>query len=101
MMISGYQHYILRGRKVVPVTMLEWAKWFEKANRVIKKSEGGGYLISTVFIGIHEGEIFETMVFKGDSMDEQWMDRCKTYKKALEMHKRGVAWAIQHMGPTK
>ena len=101
MMSEKLDHYILKGRKVVPATMMEWAKWFEKANRKIKDSVAGGYHISTVFLGVYDDELFETMVFKGNSMDEQWMDRCKTYKDALKMHKRGVAWAIQHMEPIR
>lgn len=62
--------------------IIEWAKEFEKEDRIVKKDKVNGrkrkeYLVSTVFLGIDhaftESEpplIFETMVFPSGS----WMD---------------------------
>ncbi|MFK7978700.1 MAG: hypothetical protein AB8G86_01845 [Saprospiraceae bacterium] len=63
--------YILEGKEPVPCEDLEqWAEWFEKADRTVKKDTINGYQISTVFISIDhrftdEGEpiVFETGVF--------------------------------------
>ena len=63
------QKYILKGKEIVPVDLLEWGKWFEAADRHIGNDTINGKKISTVFLGLdHQfGDgpplLFETMVF--------------------------------------
>jgi hypothetical protein len=50
-----------------------WAKWFESADRVVKKTTLNGVRVSTVFLGIDHGlgrgprELFETMGLRRDA----------------------------------
>ncbi len=74
--------YILKGTEVVKADSLEeWAEWFEKADRVIRKTfindavdsddhPNKHVTVSTVFIGIAADELFETMVFGCTSCPE-------------------------------
>ena len=92
--------YILKGKKAVPATTLEWAEWFEKAGkeRIVKQEKlPDGKWVSTVFLGINhnfwQGKplLFETMVFTSkDDLDEQDVNRYSTWEEALEGHKRMV-----------
>jgi hypothetical protein len=73
--------YKLDGHDVVPVDdLLEWARWFETADRVIAKTHVGEDEISTVFLGLDHSyggtvpALFETMVF-GGALDQE----CKRY----------------------
>ena len=51
--MAANKHYILDGKIPKPVDdFMKWARWFEKANRVVKKTEVLGCEISTVFLGI-------------------------------------------------
>lgn len=90
--------FILKGKKVVPVTTLEWAKWLQNNDRAIKQEElPNGYWVSTVFLGLDHSLsggkplVFETMVFptKGNYLDRD-MDRYSTYKEAEAGHKKMV-----------
>jgi hypothetical protein len=77
-----------------------WSKSFENSNRCVKKERKYGYLnyiISTVFLGIDHNFLgnglpilFETMIFKDDSFDEIYCDRCSTWNEALEMHQKAL-----------
>ena len=64
------QHYILKGKELVPVEMMAWAQWFGTTNRHIGLDTINGKKISTVFLGLDHnfGEgpplVFETMVFE-------------------------------------
>jgi len=88
-------HYILDGKTPVKAGLLQWARWFETANRHVAQSFVAEHRISTVFLGLdHQfGDgpplLFETMVFKGDSMREEWCERCSTWDEAEAMHQRG------------
>jgi hypothetical protein len=87
-------HFILEGRKAVPVGLLVWAKWFETADRVVAKTTTPNGDVSTVFIGSNHqfGEgpplIFETMIFGGTHDQECW--RCTTYDQAEDQHQRAI-----------
>lgn len=102
---TDMKFYILENKKVKEVNdCLEWGRWFQNnCNlRQIKREKIGGYLISTVFLGINYGLskkrplIFETIVFvenilfKSGLRNEVDVDRCSTYDEALEMHERLV-----------
>lgn len=86
--------YILDGHEPVRCySLLEWAKWFETADRHVAKDKlPNDVKVSTVFLGLahsfgDSGPIlFETMVFGGD-LDEE-MERYATWEEAEEGHKR-------------
>lgn len=89
------RHYILKDRKIVRASFWAWAHWFErKEERVVAKTDVCGFRVSTVFLGMGVGHMWETMVFKGpvatfrDASDLD-MDRCEgTFEQAEEMHLR-------------
>ena len=85
-------HYKLEGKQVVEVKdLIEWAKWFETADRHVAKETVGNSEISTVFLGIDHSFsagpplLFETLVFGGKLADE--MDRYSTWQEAKKGHK--------------
>jgi len=71
-------HWILKGKTPVAINdVLAWGKWFETADRTVKKTEIQQYEVSTVFLGLdHQFSmdedalplLFETMVF--ENLDE-------------------------------
>jgi len=85
------RHYILdTDRRPQPVhDLLEWVRWFEANDRVVKRTEFQcGVVISTVFLGTdhrHVGRgpplLFETMVFElsADGSDEGSDDFMRRY----------------------
>ena len=87
--------YILVNKKPVkePDT-LKWAKWFEKADRHVKRDSIGDVEVSTVFLSLDHNFsggkplLFETMIFGGKH--DQYQDRCSTWKEAEEMHKKAI-----------
>jgi hypothetical protein len=80
--------------------LLIWAEWFQHADRTVVQEYIGPYRISTVFMGLDHNFwdtgppiLFETMIFSdGATLDYQ--DRCSTWDEALEMHQRGLIWAV-------
>jgi hypothetical protein len=64
-------------------TLEEWTKWFQTANRIIKRDTIKDILISTVFIGSNN-ILFESMVF--NSKLEQTQIRTDTLEEALIAH---------------
>ena len=76
------KYFILRGKEPVPVDVMEWARWFETADRVVAKSIVYSATVSTVFLGLNHQFVsgrpllFETMVLGGPLNGEQW--RCST-----------------------
>jgi hypothetical protein len=105
--------YILTDKKAVPCEdLMKWAKGFETADRIIKRTNIGipawkyylgklfkirrfePVLISTVFLGLNhrfgEGSplLFETMVF-GGKLDEA-QERYSTYEEAEKGHEKMV-----------
>lgn len=88
-------NYILVDHEpVIEPDILKWAKWFESAQRLVKRSvatvDCKEVTVSTVFLGIDHsfGQgpplLFETMVFGG--VLDQEMDRCSTWEQAEKMH---------------
>jgi hypothetical protein len=106
--------YILKHRKPVECfDLLKWDKWLGRpyAKRV-RSTHTGDAWISTVFLGINHdfrvGKdldranplIFETMVFFKDEkshgpIENYEMERCRTWRQALEMHWAMVEW-VKH-----
>ena len=87
-----FRRYKLSGRESVRVDdLLEWAEWFEGADRRIARSgDPEGTEVSTVFLGVdHQfGKgpplLFETMTFGGPFDGEQ--DRSATWSAAEAAH---------------
>lgn len=84
-------HYVLKGKEAVPADTMEWARWYEKADRRVDRTEVGNVTVSTVFLGLNHqfGDgpplIFETLVFGGEL--DQEMDRYSTWDEAEAGHK--------------
>jgi hypothetical protein len=112
--IPGITYYKLLGKLVVPCRdMMEWAVWFETAERHVGLTEVGPMTVSTVFLGLNFGFVsqrhnlfFETMIMGGEDkilkMGDRsieiseffdYMTRCETWGEAEEMHRVAVAWA--------
>ena len=74
--------------------LMEWAKWFETADRVVRKTEVGDAQISTVFLGIDHSFVgglpvlYETMIFGGEHNGYQC--RYTTRELAADHHDRVV-----------
>jgi hypothetical protein len=95
-------NYILNedGNPVHVDDCMEWARWYEKADRkVAKDTLPSGLLVSTVFLGIDHGFsdnpdvppiLFETMVFMPGSYDELECERYATKAEALKGHEAMV-----------
>jgi hypothetical protein len=93
--------YKLIGKLAVPCSdMMEWARWFETANRRVMLTAVGPLEVSTVFLGLDhnypgfgpdtDAILFETMI-RGD----EWLDyqtRCATWGEAEAQH----AEAVEH-----
>ena len=85
--------YILDGHKTIPCNdVLEWARWFEKAERHVGNDTKNNIQVSTVFLGLNHsfGQgaplLFETMVFGGEHDGD--MDRYSTWEEAEQGHKK-------------
>lgn len=91
--------YILDGNKVpVPCNdLMEWAKWFETADRHVAQEMVGDVRVSTVFLGINHAWgngaplLFETMIFGGPH--DQHQARCTFWDEAEKQHAEAVAMA--------
>lgn len=70
--------------------VLEWAQWYEKADRIVEKTMFGDVMVSTVFLGCdhsHGGTtpiLFETMIFGRD--DDSYQERYATWDEAVKGH---------------
>ena len=89
--------FILKGKTPVQCDdLVEWATWFETANRHVKHDTfaKGKIRISTVFLGMDHGFgegppiLFETMIFGGKYDDYQ--TRCSTWDEAEKMHQDAI-----------
>lgn len=91
-------YYTLLGKVAVPCDdHLEWALWFNTAERRIARTIVGPMTVSTVFLGMDHGFdgdplLFETMIFNGDAEDI-YVTRCSTWGEAEAMHTTAVSWA--------
>ncbi|WP_051768206.1 hypothetical protein [Sphingobium sp. DC-2] len=91
-------YYKLVDRVPVECDMLEWAAFFETADRrVAQDTLANGITVSTVFLGIDHrilGDgpplLFETMVWSGGIGSPAWvsldMRRCSTWDEAVAQH---------------
>ncbi len=78
--------------------VLEWAKWFQGADRCVAKTEiSDGVNVSTVFLGLDHNfmggtpVLWETMIFGGPH--DQYCDRYTSREDALRGHEMAVAIA--------
>jgi uncharacterized protein YcfJ len=92
--VIGY--YLLVGRDPVACDdPLAWARWFEKADRRVARTDIGDVAISTVFLGINHGSafgrplLFETMAF-GGAFDGNCV-RSSCWDEAEYLHASAVA----------
>lgn len=87
--------YILGGADghtpILTDDLMEWAQWFETAERHVNDTTIGDVRVSTVFLGLDhnfsgEGEpvLFETMIFGGPMTEEQM--RYSTWEQAALGH---------------
>lgn len=87
--------YILDGKVPRPASLMEWARWFETADRHVAKDMLGDVRISTVFLGINHRFgpgtplIFETMIFGGPH--DQHQERSSTWGEAEKQHAHAVS----------
>lgn len=94
--------YILDGHKVVPCDdVLEWEKWFKKADRHVAVDTKNDVRVDTVFLGINHSFVlgaplfFETRVFGGEHDDE--MEQYSTWEEAAKGHQRMVKKCIEQL----
>lgn len=88
-------YFKLDGHEVVACDdVLEWAQWFETAERHVAEDVVEGFRVSTVFLGLDHGfrhrgppVVFETMIFSPDG-DTEAMDRYTTWEEAEAGHAR-------------
>lgn len=90
--------YILDGKTPKKVVSLEeWARWFETADRHVANDAIGDVRISTVFLGIDHSWgngpplVFETMIFGGPH--DQHQTRASTWDEAEKHHAEAMAMA--------
>ncbi len=88
-------YYILEGKTAKPVDEATvWARWYETADRTVKKTELPDGSISTVFLGINHafggGEpiLFETMIFGGEH--DGFQARYSTWEEAEVGHQKAI-----------
>jgi hypothetical protein len=116
------RHWKFVGKEVVECKdgVLEWAQWFETADRHVAKTEldanGVKLVVSTVFLGIDHnfgmtGDqrpiLFETMIYSPRKTPEDrssWDDcqwRYRTYDEAERCHNAIVAMLRDGQDPTE
>jgi len=93
--------YILEGRTPVKVNLETWARWFETADRKVRRTTKGDVEVSTVFLGLDHAFgnsekplLFETMVF-GGPLDQE-TDRTSTWEEAEAAHEKMVERIVTH-----
>lgn len=88
-------YYILEGK--TPKTVddpTEWARWYETANRTVKKTMLTDCDVSTVFLGMNHAFgggtpiLFETMIFGGEH--DGYCERCATWEEAEKEHQKAI-----------
>jgi hypothetical protein len=89
-------HYRLEGKTPVPANdVLEWARWYDKANRHVADTTIGRVRVSTVFLGLDHSfsrggdpVLFETLIF-GGPLDQEG-ERYTSWDEALKGHAAAV-----------
>lgn len=106
--IGGRQYYYLLNddHTYRPCTLSEWSEQFEKMRekKRIAYDEINDCRVSTVWLGIDHNHfgyltegaplLFETMVFKGDTSNDIYMDRYSTSEQAKAGHKKALEWVL-------
>ncbi len=88
--------YVLDGHEpVLEHDLMKWARWFETADRTVRRTEHGNMMVSTVFLGLDHNfdddgppVLFETMVFTGNETGDWDMVRYCTWDEAEAGHLR-------------
>lgn len=92
--------YVLDGRTPrLEADVVEWARWYETADRRVSLDRVGSTAVSTVFLGIDHAYglrpgaplLFETMVREGDGRWWDYQRRYTTWEQAEAGHRRAVA----------
>lgn len=92
-------HWILDEKKQpVKVSLMEWAQWMEKRERVVKQEWVGDTWVSTVFLGLDHNFsdsgppiLWESMAFSNRKNVNNDMMRCAgNWEQAEAMHERMV-----------
>ncbi len=90
------RYYKLDSRTPVPTGLMDWALWYETADRHVAVTEvAPGIRVSTVFLGLDHSFgvgpplLFETMVFN-DYGDNGRQERYSTWEEAEAGHARIV-----------
>ena len=113
-----HQHAILKNKRVVPCTFLEWAEWSNEdpERRIIKRTylHDNAFMVSTVFLGLNHGFggvplWFETMIFpknaeviKGTPFESEvdfFQTRARTYSQSLKGHQQAIDWLESEVIP--
>lgn len=88
-------YFILEGKTAKPVDdVIAWAKWYETADRAVKKTELRDCNISTVFLGMNHRHgngtpvLFETMIFGGEH--DGYCERSCTWEEAENEHQKAI-----------
>lgn len=89
-------NYILNGKEpVLEPDLMKFGKWFETADRVVKKTELPDCEVSTVFLGIDHRHfsdgppiLFETMIFGGEH--NEYQERYSTWDEAEAGHQKAI-----------
>lgn len=92
------RHYILEGARVRSASLMEWAAFMGRDDRVIGSTKVGGFHVSTVFLGLDHNfsgtgppVLWETMVFDDGGLADFEQKRCAGGRdQAEEMHLRTV-----------
>ena len=91
--------YILVDGEPRPAELMEWAEWFETADRTISRTEQDGVVVSTVFLGIDHNfgsrgapVLWESMVFGGPLDGEE--QRYTSAEAAKHGHEQMVKLAM-------
>jgi len=94
--------YVLEGQTPKPVyDVIEWAKYYETADRIVKQTMIKGISISTVFLGMDYGVLgiqpllSETMVSGG--AQDFYQKRYSTWEEAVEGHQQVCELVIESL----
>ena len=104
-LFSRPTHYILDGDTPVPVDVRTWARWCEKANRIVAQHEVSNpqhptqlILISTIFLGLDMNWgptgpplLWETMILRASGWDfDEYQERYSSADEARAGHQEAL-----------
>ena len=89
--------YILDGRNPIRCAdFMTRARWFERSDRQVARTDFGDVRVSTVFLGLDRsfGQgpplLFETMIFGGPFDQAKYQERCSTWEEAEAQHAEAI-----------